>query len=524
MPSTSCRPVILIIRDGWGHNPDPSLNPYNAIFCAKHPTEDRLIRDYPNTLMKCSGVDAGLPKGTMGNSEVGHQNLGAGRIVDQEIMRISKTIHNGEFFRNRVLRETVEFARKHRGKIHLFGLVSDAGVHSILEHLYACLELAKRERFSEVYIHAFMDGRDTPPTSGLGYIRDVEKECARVGVGKIATVSGRYYAMDRDKRWDRVQKAFDCLAFGKGRTCKSAEEAVQAYYNAPTNTSQNGDEFILPTNIVDSGGQPRATVGDGDSVVFFNFRGDRPREITRAFVDDDFKPFPRGKKLDLYYATLTEYESGLPVKLIFPKPEKMKGIVGVYLAELGLKQFRCAETEKYPHVTFFFNDYREEPFDGEDRFLVPSPKVATYDLQPEMSAPPVCDEVVKRVLSKQYALVVVNFANGDMVGHTGSLPAAIQAVETVDGCVGRILEAAKSTGAAAVVTADHGNCEQMYDPVNRMPHTAHTMNDVPLYIVDEGLRGRPLRTDGRLADVAPTVLGMMGLKVPAEMTGRSLIP
>jgi 2,3-bisphosphoglycerate-independent phosphoglycerate mutase len=514
----------MIIRDGWGFNPDPSQNSYNAVYLAKHPTEDRLTRDYPRALLKCSGIDVGLPKGTMGNSEVGHQNLGAGRIVDQEIMRITKTIHNGEFFKNPVLLEAIKSAKNQHGKLHLFGLASDAGVHSVLEHLYACLELAKRENFKDVFIHPFMDGRDTPPTSGMGYIRDIEKECARIGTGKIATVNGRYYAMDRDKRWDRVQKAFDCLAFGKGLPFKSTAEAVQSYYDHPTNSSQNGDEFILPSNIVDAGGKPLATVADGDSVIFFNFRGDRPREISHAFVDDDFKPFPRGKKLNLYYATLTEYETGLPVHLIFPKPEKMKGIVGSYLSELGLKQFRCAETEKYPHVTFFFNDYREAPFDGEDRFLVPSPKVATYDLQPEMSAPPVGEEVVKRVLSKKYDLVVVNFANGDMVGHTGSLPAAIKAVETVDGCVGKILDAALSTGAVAVVTADHGNCEQMYDPVNKMPHTAHTMNDVPLYIFDEALRGKKLRADGRLADVAPTVLKLMGLKAPSEMTGTSLIP
>ncbi|MDD2707634.1 MAG: 2,3-bisphosphoglycerate-independent phosphoglycerate mutase [Verrucomicrobiae bacterium] len=523
MPSPTCKPVILIIRDGWGHNPDPSLANYDATHAGKTPTEDKLKANSPSTLIKTCGLDVGLPPGTMGNSEVGHQNIGAGRIVDQEIVRISKAISTGEFFKNPVLLQTVDFARKNNGKIHLMGLVSDAGVHSIMEHLYACLKMARQQNFDRIFVHAFMDGRDTPPTSGLGYIRQLEEECKKIGVGRIVSVSGRYYAMDRDKRWDRVQKAYECLVFGKGLKCRSAAEAVQNYYDKPDAPNRSGDEFITPTNLVDDQGSPLATIGDGDSVIFFNFRGDRPREITHSLVDAEFSAFPRGKKFNLYYATLTEYQSGLPVNLIFPKPEKMKNILGMYLADPGLKQFRCAETEKYAHVTFFFNDYREEPFPGEDRFLVASPKVATYDMQPEMSAIPVCDEMVKRVLSKQYDLGVVNFANGDMVGHTGSLAAAVKAVETVDQCVGRILEAAQKTGASVVITADHGNCEQMYDPVNKMPHTSHTTNDAPLYVVSGFWHGKTIRPGGCLADIAPTILSLMGLKQPGEMTGKSLV-
>ena len=522
MTAKSHRPVVLIVRDGWGTNPDPAQNEFNAIFLAKRPVDDRLMRDHPHTLIKTCGLDVGLPPDTMGNSEVGHQNIGAGRVADQEIVRINKAIDSGEFDRNRVLLEAIEFARRRQGALHLMGLASDAGVHSMISHLVACLEFSKRKGFNRIFIHVFTDGRDTPPTSGASFIRQIEKECARIGAGRIATVCGRYYSMDRDKRWERVQQAYDCLVAGKGRAARSAEEAVQTYYQAPSLPTRCGDEFVIPSNVVDAAGQPVATVKDGDSAIFFNFRGDRPREITRAFVEPDFKGFPRNRKLDLYFATMTEYEAGLPVHPVFPKPKKMKAILGMHVAALGLKQFRCAETEKYPHVTFFFNDYRDEPFEGENRVIIPSPKVPTYDLQPEMSAAEVCEETVHRIQSGKYDLVVVNFANPDMVGHTGSLRAAIRAVETVDACVGKILEAVRATGGAAIVTADHGNCEQMWDPVHECPHTSHTLNDVALIVADEALKGVSLRSGGRLADIAPTLLEMMGLKVPAEMTGESL--
>jgi len=542
MPKLQVRPIVLIIRDGWGHNPHPELDSGNAIHLAKHPTEDMLAAKYPHTLIHSSGFDVGLPEGTMGNSEVGHQNMGAGRIVDQESVRITKSIRSGEFYGNTGLNEAVESTLKKGGALHLMGLCSDIGVHSLLEHLYGCIELARRKGLSRVFLHAFMDGRDSPPTSGVGYIRDIEAKMASIGVGRVATVMGRYWAMDRDNRWQRVEKAYRAMVFADGARFRSAQEAVQHYYDNPLESNMQGDEFITPSIITDDGTTPRATVSDGDSVIFFNFRGDRPREITKAFVYDEFpytqtrdgksvvQGFQRGKKLDLYYATMTAYEEGLPVHVAFPKPPKMANILGEYLSNMGLKQFRCAETEKFPHVTFFFNDYREPPFPGEDRVLVPSPKVDeqghrvdTYDQKPEMSAYPVADEVVRRIDSGQYDLVVVNFANGDMVGHTGNLPAAIKAIEAVDTCTGRILDAVRRQRGAAIVTADHGNSEQEVDPVTGGPHTAHTTYDVPLYLMDERFKSKQLVKDGRLADVAPTILRLMGLPQPKEMTGRCLI-
>ncbi len=543
MPTVQKRPVVLIVRDGWGHNPDPALNSSNAIFLAKHPTEDRIMAEYPSTLIHCSGFDVGLPEGTMGNSEVGHQNIGAGRIVDQESVRITKSIRAGEFFQNAELNAAVDHAMKGNGSLHLMGLCSDIGVHSLLEHLYACADLAKRKGLLRVYLHAFMDGRDSPPNSGLGYMKEIEAKFAQIGAGKVATVIGRYWAMDRDNRWGRVERAFRAMVLGEGTKFRSATEAIQHYYDHPTEPNMRGDEFIAPSIICEDGQRPRATVKDGDSVIFFNFRGDRPREITKAFVYDRFpytetdktgqvvsQGFERGKKLDLYYVTLTAYETGLPVKVAYPKPPKMTNILGEYVSKLGLKQFRCAETEKYPHVTFFFNDYRDDPFPGEDRALVPSPKtddkgnrIDTYDQKPEMSADPVADEVVKRINSGQYDLIVVNFANGDMVGHTGNLQAAIKAIEAVDECVGRILKATADQGGAVIVTADHGNSEQEFDPTTGGPHTAHTTFDVPLIVVDDRFKTNALRKDGRLADVAPTLLHLMGLAKPKEMTGESLI-
>jgi 2,3-bisphosphoglycerate-independent phosphoglycerate mutase len=522
------RPVVLIVRDGWGHNPDPRWDHANAVKLARKPVDDRLVADYPGVLVATSGFDVGLPEGTMGNSEVGHQNIGAGRIVDQESVKITKEIRGGEFFDNAELNAAVRHALERGTNLHLFGIVSDAGVHGMLEHLYGCLELCRRRGLSRVFLHAFTDGRDTSPNSGLGYVRAAEAKMKQLGVGQIATVVGRYYAMDRDNRWDRVEKAYRAMVYGDGRKFRTAEEAIARYYEQPTASNMSGDEFIVPCVITaPDGSTPLATVRGGDSVIFYNYRGDRPRELTKAFVADGFAGFERGPagKLELYYVTMTAYEQGLPVHVAYPKPPKMTNILGEYAAGLGLKQFRCAETEKFPHVTFFFNDYREAPFPGEDRFMAPSPKdVSTYDQRPEMAAYQIADEVVRRVSSNLYDLVVVNFANGDMVGHTGALEAAVKAVEHVDICTGKILQAVQTAGGVALVGADHGNCEQMIDPETGGPHTAHTTYDVPFIVVDDRMRGKKLAGNGRLADVAPTLLHMAGLERPAEMTGRSLIP
>ena len=531
MPATAAvsfarRPIVLIIRDGWGRNPYPQWNHANAVYLARHPVADRLLAEYPNVLIKTSGFDVGLPEGTMGNSEVGHQNIGAGRVVDQESVRITKQCRDGEFFGNPELNRAVENALQNGTNVHLFGIVSDAGVHGLLEHLYGCLDLCRRRGVpgSRVFLHAFTDGRDTSPNSGLGYLQEVEAKMRELGVGRVATVVGRYYAMDRDNRWPRVEKAYRALVNGVGAKFRTAEEAVRAYYNHPTEPNMSGDEFITPSVIVDDAGAPLATVRDGDTVIFYNYRGDRPRELTKAFILDDFTGFDRGERPRLHYTTMTAYEQGLPVTgVAYPKPPKMANILGEYLADRGLRQFRCAETEKFPHVTFFFNDYREAPLPGEDRHMLPSPQVSTYDQQPEMSAYGIADEVVRRVDGGQYDLLVVNFANGDMVGHTGVLPAAVRAVEVVDECVGKILAAVQRQNGAAVVTADHGNCEQMVDPDTGGPHTAHTTYDVEFIVVDDRFRGKKLLEGGRLADVAPTLLHMAGLEKPAEMAGRSLI-
>lgn len=534
MPAKPSRPVVLIIRDGWGANPHPEWNHANAIYLAKTPVDDRLMATYPHVQICTHGPNVGLPDGVMGNSEVGHQNIGAGRIVDQEIMRISRRIHDESFFDNDVLRGAFDRATKTNGDVHVMGLCSDAGVHSVLEHLYAILEMANRVGFdgSRVFVHAFGDGRDSPPTSGIGFIRDVEAKMAELGVGRVASVIGRFYAMDRDNRWERVEQAYRMLVDGDGRHAMSAVDAFQHYYDHPSDDSRHGDEFITPTVVVGDDGNPIGRIKGGDSVIFFNFRGDRPRELTKAFVYDAFpfehegtmQGFVRGNKLDLYYATMSEYEKGLPVRVIIPKPEKMAEILGQFVADRGLCQFRCAETEKYPHVTFFFNDYREDPFPGEDRQIIPSPRdVPTYDLKPEMSAHGVCDEVLSRIQSNNYDAIIVNFANGDMVGHTGKIDAAIKAVETVDECVGRIVDATLALGGSLIVTADHGNCEQMIDPATGGPHTAHTTYDVELIVIGASYVGQSLRSSGKLADIAPTMLDMMALSKPSAMEGVSLL-
>jgi 2,3-bisphosphoglycerate-independent phosphoglycerate mutase len=519
-------PVLLVIRDGWGKNPDPAQRATNAVALARKPCDDRLQAECPVALVRASGPDVGLPDGVMGNSEVGHENIGAGRIVDQELVRLNKLFSEKRLATNAVWRALVERVKARRSRLHLFGIVSDAGVHGMLEHLYGILRQAKEDGLTEVYLHAFTDGRDTPPSSGLGYVRQVDAQMRAIGVGRIASVCGRFWAMDRDNRWERVQQAYAMLT-GRAAvaTAPSAEAAVQAYYDKPLSPTQVGDEFVPATWIVGADGRPVATIADGDAVLFYNYRGDRPRELTKAFVLDDFTGFDRGRKLDLHYATMTEYESGLPVHVVSPKPEKLKHILGEVVSSAGLAQFRCAETEKNPHVTFFFNNYRKDPFPGEDRACPASPKVATYDLQPEMSAAEVTRLAKEAILSGKYALVVVNFANPDMVGHTGSLPATVKAVEATDAGVGELLAAVARMGGKALVCADHGNAEQMWDPTVNGPHTAHTLNLVEVFVVGAGLvAGKTrMRTGGRLADLAPTVLHLMGLPKPAEMTGESLI-
>lgn len=524
--TTARKPVLLIIRDGWGANPHTDQNGYNSIYLAKKPADDKLRATSPRTLIKASGLDVGLPDGIMGNSEVGHENIGAGRIVDQELVRINKLFSDHRLPSNTVWRELIDRVKARKSKLHLMGIVSDAGVHGMLEHLYGLLAQAKAEGLTEVFIHAFTDGRDTPPHSGLNYIKQVEEQCKKIGIGKIATVCGRFWSMDRDNRWERVSKAYYMLTGQKAdKTAPDAVAAVQQYYDHPFSASQTGDEFVAPTWVVGADGKPIASIGNGDGVLFYNYRGDRPREITKAFVIDGFKDFDRGAKLDLYYATMTEYESGLPVHVLLPKPEKLKNILGEVVANAGIAQFRCAETEKNPHVTFFFNNYRKDPFAGEERACPPSPKVATYDEKPEMSEPEVARLAKEAILSGKYGLVVVNFANPDMVGHTGSLQAAIKAVEATDSGVGELIAAIDQLGGSAIVTADHGNAEQMWDPTVNGPHTSHTLNLVELFVHAPGFTAEKpkLRSGGRLADIAPTLLHLMGLPKPVEMTGESLI-
>ena len=539
MPKLRKRPVALIIRDGWGRNPYPEWNKANAVHLARTPVSDWLMGGYPNTLICTSGEDVGLPAGVMGNSEVGHQNIGAGRTVDQELLRITNMIRSGEFFTNQSTIEAMNHVKTRGSNLHLIGLASDAGVHSSLEHLYALLYLTRKVGVhpDRVLVHNFSDGRDSPPTSGIDFCRQIEAKMAEIGTGKVASVTGRYYAMDRDDRWERVEKTYQLLTRGVGRYAKSSMDAYRHYYDHPTDGSRIGDEFIEPTVIEDANGRPLPRVSDGDAVIFYNFRGDRPRELCKAFAYAQFPfesvgkdgvmqqmGFDRGNKLDVEFVTMTEYEQGLPVKVAIPKPAKMLNILGACVCDAGLAQFRCAETEKFPHVTFFFNDYRDAPFDREDRKIIPSPRnVSTYDQQPDMSAPEVTQEIIQRVASDMYDLIVLNYANGDMVGHTGLLPAAIRAVETVDTCVGMVVDAVMAKGGSLIVTADHGNCEQMIDPETGGPHTAHTTYDVDLMVVDDDIKRCPHRTHGRLADIAPTLLRLLGLDQPTEMMGQSLI-
>jgi 2,3-bisphosphoglycerate-independent phosphoglycerate mutase len=510
------KPLLLVILDGWGIRAEREAN---AIAIAGTPAMDALAGEFPTTALKTSGLAVGLPEGQMGNSEVGHTNLGAGRIVYQDLVRINRAIEDGSFFRIPELQEVCRRARTAGGALHLLGLVSDGGVHSHEEHLHACLELAHREGVERALVHAFLDGRDTPPSSGLGYVQSLEKRMREKGYGAVATVSGRYWAMDRDKRWDRVALAYAALARGEGFKARSGVAAVeQAYARGET------DEFVKPTVVVNGAGEPVGRVKDGDAVLFFNFRADRAREITRAFTQEGFKEFEAGPRPRLSgFTCLTEYDQTFGLPVAFP-PEQPSEIFPEVVARAGLRQFRCAETEKYAHVTFFFNGGRETVFPGEERALVPSPRdVKTYDQKPEMSAREVADKVVAAVESRQYGFVLVNFANPDMVGHTGVLEAAVKAVKVVDECVGRLWAAARKAGMAMIVTADHGNCEMMVDPVTGQPHTAHTLGPVPFILADPELRGARLRADGVLADVAPTGLQVMGLPRPKEMKGLGLV-
>lgn len=507
-------PVALVILDGWGINEDCQDN---AVCAASTPRLDALLRDFPHTRLGASGQDVGLPDGQMGNSEVGHLNIGAGRIVYQDLTRISKSIEDGDFFGNPVFCSALTKVKASGGKLHLMGLLSDGGVHSHIKHLYALVELARRREIDQVCIHAFLDGRDTPPKSGAGYLAELEKQLEKTGLGRVATVMGRYYAMDRDNRWERVEQAWRAMVLGEGETATDCAAAIEEAYAAGQT-----DEFVKPRVIVPAGGQPDL-VEDGDGIIFFNFRSDRAREITRAFTQEDFSGFEPPHRPDLaIYVCLTEYDETFDLPVAFPS-ESYPHLLGEVVAAAGLRQLRIAETEKYAHVTFFFNGGSEVPFAGEDRVLIPSPKeVATYDEKPAMSAPAVTEEVVRRVASGAYDLIILNYANPDMVGHTGILDAARQAMETVDGCVGEVVDAVLAAGGRLLITADHGNCEQMVDRQGQ-PHTAHTANPVPLLLVDPQRREAQLRAGGILADIAPTLLSLLGLPKPPEMTGTSLL-
>ena len=502
------KPVMLMILDGFGIAPKSDGN---AVEAAQKPNYNRLMAKYPSTQLQASGLFVGLPDGQMGNSEVGHLNIGAGRIIYQELTRITKEIEEGGFFKNEALTLAVENAKKNNSALHLLGLLSDGGVHSHIDHLKGLLRLAKDAGLTKVYVHAFMDGRDVPPSSGKDFIVEIEKYMKEIGVGKIATVSGRYYAMDRDNRWERVELAYNAMVLGKGEVSASAVEAIDKSYH-----DNKTDEFVLPS-VVDSEG----TIKNGDSVIFFNFRPDRAREITRAINDKEFTGFNR-EALDLTFVTLTQYDKTLEGVNVAYRPEGINNTLGEYVSNKGLNQLRIAETEKYAHVTFFFNGGVEKEYPGEDRALIASPKVATYDLKPEMSAHEVTDELLKRLDEDKYDMIILNFANPDMVGHTGVMEAAVNAIETVDGCLGKLADKILEKDGTLFVTADHGNAEIMIDFSTGNPFTAHTTDPVPFIWVSNRTEGRSLK-EGKLADIAPTMLNEMGLDKPAEMTGECLI-
>ncbi|MCL6612487.1 MAG: 2,3-bisphosphoglycerate-independent phosphoglycerate mutase [Peptococcaceae bacterium] len=506
-------PLALIILDGWGLRDSRAGN---AIAGASTPNMDSFLEKYPHTVISCSGEDVGLPGGQMGNSEVGHLNMGAGRIVYQELTRISKAIRDGDFFENEVLIRAVEHAHRNGSDLHLMGLLSDGGVHSHIDHLFALLELARRRQLDRVYVHCFLDGRDVPPDNAAEYITQLEEKIKELKTGRIATVTGRYYAMDRDRRWDRTRMAYRALVAGEGLKALSAGAAVRESYERGET-----DEFVRPTVIEDRDGSPVAVVKSGDAVIFFNFRPDRARQLTRAFVDRDFAGFDRDRPPDdLYFVCMTQYDKTIEAPVAF-RPQRLKNTLGEVLSSAGIKQLRLAETEKYAHVTFFFNGGVETPYPGEERILIPSPRVATYDLKPEMSAPEVTEEFVAQLRFDRYKVIVMNYANPDMVGHTGDMEAAVRAVETVDRCLGRAVRAVLERDGVALITADHGNVEYMRDGAGN-PVTAHTTDPVPFILAGEQFKTAVLRP-GRLEDVAPTILDLLGIPKPPEMTGSSLI-
>ena len=497
-----------MILDGWGEGKQDRTN---AIYTAGQPLIEKIRNAYVHSTLSTSGEDVGLPGGQMGNSEVGHLNIGAGRVVMQDLVRIDLALKEGKCKEFPEFRQLIKDARASRGVVHLMGLLSDAGVHSDYRHLMNILLALKEAGVGQVYVHALMDGRDTPPKSGAAYIRKLQKFMKSIGYGKIATVIGRYYAMDRDKRWERVERAYRALVGGRGEQSTDPAASVEAYYKKGIT-----DEFMEP---IVNGNEGR--IEKGDTVLTFNFRADRMREIAIALNDESFTEF-KTETLDLHYYTFTEYRADFPYPVLF-KPQTMNNIFGEVISKAGLKQLRIAETEKYAHVTYFFNGGEEQQYPGEDRILVPSPKVATYDLQPEMSAPEVTEKLLEAISKDIYDAIILNFANGDMVGHTGILEAAVKALEYLDGAVERIVKAFTAKGGTVLITADHGNCEQMWDPANGQPHTQHTLNKVPFIVVDPQKRVKALREGGKLADIAPTLLHILGLEKPAEMSGSSLI-
>ena len=526
------KPLVLIILDGWGYRAETKAN---AIALARKPIYDRLLREYPNTLIHTSGRYVGLPDGQMGNSEVGHLNIGAGRIVQMDSTRIELIIQNGEFFSNPVLLAAMKNARAGGRKLHLFGLLSDGGVHSYQSHLYALLKMAKQNGVDRIFVHAFMDGRDTLPTNGAGYMQQLQQKMREYNTGKVASVSGRYYAMDRDRRWERILKAFNAMVFGDGEAGKYVDpvQGIKESYNRDVT-----DEFIVPLVCVDSRGEPVATIRDGDSCICFNFRADRVRQMTRALArnsglnPDGGRDLPGANDLDaaiprervpknLHYVCMTRYDKQFRLPVVIP-PESLENILANVMANLNLRNLRVAETEKYAHVTYFFNGGVEQPFPGEDRVLVPSPKVATYDLKPEMSAAGIAEAVVKAVEGGTFDVIIVNFANADMVGHSGKIEPTVKAVETVDACLDDIEKAVRRKGGAMLITADHGNAEMMIDPATGGPHTAHTTNPVPFIVVSENSKQFTLKSDGCLRDISPTALGMLEIPEPKEMTGHDL--
>ena len=505
------RPLILTVLDGWGFSPAVEGN---AIAAARKPTYDKLLREFPNTVIHTSGPYVGLPEGQMGNSEVGHLNIGAGRVVLMDVTRIDKMIATGEFFQNPVLAGCMRHARTHR--LHLLGLCSNGGVHSQLTHLYALLRMAKQEQVAQVFIHAFMDGRDTPPESGAGYLREIEKQTRTIGAGRIASVSGRYYAMDRDKRWERIERAFGAMVLGNAEKATDPVAAVERSYEKGVT-----DEFIDPVTIAEERGDPIGLIRDEDSVIFFNFRADRARETTMALTDTKLeRPSRSLAPKNLNYVTMTRYDKTFTLPYVLP-PEHPDNILANVFAQLNWKNLRVAETEKYAHVTYFFNGGNEKPYPGEERELVPSPKVATYDLKPEMSAPGITDVIVKAIEGGNFDVIVMNFANADMVGHSGKMEPTVRAVETVDACLARIYQTLRTRNGAWILTADHGNAETMIDPVTHGPHTYHTTNPVPFLLVTDD-SGVKLRSGGALQDIAPTLLGVLGESQPKEMTGKDL--